>query len=42
LDLKNDGNTILQIEHNKEYIEETSDFIFVLEEKHLKVLKTAI
>ena len=32
LGLKNEGITILQIEHNLEYLEETSDFIYLLED----------
>jgi branched-chain amino acid transport system ATP-binding protein len=31
LELKIEGKTILQIEHNKEYINQTSDFIYALE-----------
>ena len=29
--LKTSGKTILQIEHNKEYIAQTSDFVYLLE-----------
>ena len=39
LKLSNEGMTILQVEHDLEYIEETSDLVFQLEEKELKVLE---
>jgi branched-chain amino acid transport system ATP-binding protein len=39
LKLKNEGITILQVEHDLEYIEATSDLIFQLEENGLKTLK---
>lgn len=37
--LKNDGITILQIEHDLEYIAETSDLVFQLEQREIKILK---
>lgn len=38
LNLKNTGKTILQIEHNQEYIKETSDTILYLEVSGIKTL----
>jgi branched-chain amino acid transport system ATP-binding protein len=37
--LKNSGITILQIEHDLEYIAETSDFIFQLENRQIKAMQ---
>jgi len=39
LKLKNEEITILQIEHDMEFIEETSDLVFQLEDKGLKILE---
>lgn len=39
LKLRNEGITILQVEHDLKYIEETSDLVFQLEEKGLKILE---
>ncbi|MCX6249621.1 MAG: ATP-binding cassette domain-containing protein [Bacteroidetes bacterium] len=39
LKLRDEGITILQIEHDLEYIERTSDFVFQLEENGLKTLE---
>jgi branched-chain amino acid transport system ATP-binding protein len=36
IDLKNEGKTILQIEHNEEYIESTSDIIFFIDKSGIK------
>lgn len=41
MELRNEGKSILQIEHNKDYIESTSDCILLLEDMSLKVLETA-
>jgi ABC-type branched-subunit amino acid transport system ATPase component len=38
LELKNEGISILQIEHNKEYIQSTSDYVLLL--KNMKLYQT--
>ncbi|MBI4645158.1 MAG: ATP-binding cassette domain-containing protein [Bacteroidia bacterium] len=38
-ELKAEGKTIFQIEHNREYIDNTSDNVFLLENSELKILK---
>lgn len=40
LELKIEGKTILQIEHNKEYINQTSDFVYALENGKATIINT--
>jgi branched-chain amino acid transport system ATP-binding protein len=39
--LRNEGKTILQIEHNLEYINSITDYVFLIEDKSIKTLPAA-
>jgi len=41
VELKKEGKTILQIEHNGDYVKETSDIVFLLENGKVKNINTS-